>query len=81
MSVAARDSALTTDRDERKYLLAQAAASGLLRELGRRLTPHRYVGEGANVLPRARHYATTLYFGRAPGLLARSDIFVTTRTR
>jgi hypothetical protein len=65
LSLAEQATELTTDRTERKYVLASDAAAGMLGELGRRVAPHRYAGEGANTLPRARHYTTTLYFDTA----------------
>jgi hypothetical protein len=65
LSVAEHSAELTSDRSERKYVLAQDAAPSLLRQLGQKLAPHRYTGAGANVLPRARHYTTTVYFDTA----------------
>ena len=62
------DSAVTRGRTEVKHLVAPDAIRDLERLLDEHLRPHRYTGEGANTLPLARHYTTTIYFdtpGRA----------------
>jgi hypothetical protein len=59
------DARLTADREEQKFLVAAAEARRLAETLGERLAPHRFRGEGANRLPGARHYLTTIYFDTA----------------
>lgn len=54
--------AITADRDESKHLLARARLGAFVRAVGDRLPLHRFVGEGANVLPDADHFSTTVYF-------------------
>ena len=56
------DTAMTTDRVERKFLLPRREIRELVSLLDQHLTRHRFTGEGANRLPNARHYATTVYF-------------------
>jgi len=53
---------ITAERDERKYLVAPDRAPGLARAIGERFEPHRFTGAGANRLPGAHHYVTTIYF-------------------
>jgi hypothetical protein len=53
---------MTADREERKYLLSADALLPLVAELSERLLPHRFSGEGANRLPDAHHFVTTVYF-------------------
>src|SRR5256885_6857516 len=53
---------ITADREERKYILSAAGVPKLAGELDRALPPHRFKGEGANRLPGARSYVTTIYF-------------------
>jgi hypothetical protein len=53
---------LTLDRDEHKYLIPPARLAGFVRALRARLRPHRFTGEGANRLPEAQHFTTTVYF-------------------
>jgi hypothetical protein len=53
---------LTAQREEVKYLVAQAEVAGLATALGRSLPHHRFTGAGANKLPRPRHFVTTIYF-------------------
>ncbi len=57
-----RDDAITADRGERKYRVPLAHAPGLASAIGRRLEGHRFTGTGANRLPGAHHYVTTIYF-------------------
>jgi len=56
------DARMTAERAERKYVLPGEAARDLAAALTERLEPHRYRGKGANELPGARHYVTTIYF-------------------
>ncbi|MDD9937450.1 MAG: VTC domain-containing protein [Myxococcales bacterium] len=65
------DAALTADRAERKYLVEPGRVLGLARALERELQRHRYTGDGANVLPRAQHFTTTIYFDTADGAILR----------
>lgn len=56
------DAAMTKDRVEQKYLVPGERVSRLLGELNHHLPPHRFIGEGANRLPGAQHFVTTIYF-------------------
>jgi hypothetical protein len=56
------DAAITAEREETKYLLPLSGLSTLLGTLDQRILPHRFVGEGANHLPDAHHFVTTVYF-------------------
>ncbi len=59
------DGLMTAERDEMKYLVARDHAQDLAAALGRQLPHHRFTGEGANPLPRPRHFVTTVYFDTA----------------
>jgi len=54
--------AITADREESKYLLPRTVLASFLRAVGARLPLHRFVGQGANLLPDAEHFVTTVYF-------------------
>jgi len=56
------DDRMTAERDEVKYLVAPEQVAPFAGALSRRLTHHRFTGEGANRLPRPRHFVTTIYF-------------------
>lgn len=56
------DAALTANRSEAKYLLARASLPAVLVALRRELTLHRFTGQGANLLPEAQQFATSVYF-------------------
>jgi hypothetical protein len=56
------DERMTADREETKYLVPPGRWESLAGELSRRLPGHRFTGEGANRLPDAHHYVTTIYF-------------------
>jgi hypothetical protein len=56
------DRLMTAEREESKYLIDAGRLGGLLRVLRQELSPHRYTGQGANQLPDAHHYSTTIYF-------------------
>lgn len=56
------DSAMTADREEKKYLVPHAALEPLMTQLDRHLFRHRYTGKDANRLPEAQHFVTTIYF-------------------
>ncbi len=62
MKLAQADQRLTAERDEVKYLLDAAEARDLSVQAADALDEHAYTGEGANRLPGARHYITTVYF-------------------
>jgi SPX domain protein involved in polyphosphate accumulation len=53
---------ITHDRVELKFKVSAAHASAFARGLGAHVSEHRFEGKGANRLPRARHYVTTVYF-------------------
>jgi len=53
---------MTADRLEHKFLLPRQEAHAFVTLLDAHLSRHRYSGDGANTLPNARHYATTVYF-------------------
>lgn len=55
-------SALTRDRRELKFTLSDLHAAQFAAEVAARIPKHRFSGRGANRLPRARHYVTTVYF-------------------
>ena len=59
------DALLTADRDEVKYRIAPSQVQALATALARQLPHHRYTGQGANSLPRPRHFVTTVYFDTA----------------
>jgi hypothetical protein len=59
------DAGMTAERDEVKYLVAREHAQDLAVALGKQLPSHRFTGEGANPLPRPRHFVTTVYFDTA----------------
>jgi hypothetical protein len=56
------DEQITAEREETKYLLPRERFASLARVLGQRIPPHRFTGEGANRLPDAHHFVTTVYF-------------------
>jgi hypothetical protein len=64
--------AITGSREETKYQVESARVPALVRRLLEHLQPHRFVGEGANPLPDARHYSTTIYFDTASHTLLRA---------
>lgn len=53
---------ITHDRVELKFKVSAAHAGAFARGLSAHVSEHRFEGEGANRLPRARHYVTTVYF-------------------
>lgn len=53
---------ITHDRVELKFKVSPAHASAFARGLTSHVAEHRFEGDGANRLPRARHYVTTVYF-------------------
>lgn len=58
-------SSITQNRRELKFKLAEARAAAFAAEVAARIPKHRFQGTGANRLPRARHYVTTVYFDTA----------------
>jgi hypothetical protein len=56
------DARLTAERQELKYLVPHERTDAFARALGRRLSHHRFTGQGANKLPNPRHFVTTIYF-------------------
>jgi hypothetical protein len=65
-------SAITRNRRELKFKLSEADASAFAAQVSARMPKHRFQGRGANRLPRARHYVTTVYFDTAPRDLYRA---------
>jgi SPX domain protein involved in polyphosphate accumulation len=53
---------ITHDRVELKFKVSQAHAGAFSRSVSAHMAEHRFQGKGANRLPRARHYVTTVYF-------------------
>jgi hypothetical protein len=68
-----RDSAVTLDRDELKYLIPAAQLRAFVRTLRSELAPHHFTGQGANLLPEAQHFTTTVYFDTASRALLRAS--------
>lgn len=58
-------SAITQNRRELKFKLPEAQAAAFAAQVSARIPKHRFQGAGANRLPRARHYVTTVYFDTA----------------
>jgi SPX domain protein involved in polyphosphate accumulation len=53
---------ITHDRVELKFKVSPVHAGAFASGLTAHVSEHRFEGEGANRLPRARHYVTTVYF-------------------
>jgi hypothetical protein len=68
----APERAMTVDRDESKYVVHPLRIAGLVRALNEKLGAYRYTGAGANRLPDAQHYTTTVYFDTASRALYRA---------
>jgi len=66
------DALMTAERREDKFLVPVAQARALAAVLDGHLDPHRHRGEGANTLPAAHHYVTTIYFDTAGRALYRA---------
>lgn len=66
------DARMTAHRRELKYLVRADQARAIASEVTRRLEPHRHRGVGANTLPAAHHYVTTIYFDTASRELFRA---------
>jgi hypothetical protein len=56
------DQRMTADRQETKFLVAAAQVDLLVARLNQHLPHHRFRGPGANLLPAAQHFVTTVYF-------------------
>ena len=56
------DEQVTAEREETKYLLPADRLEGFAAALTNRMAPHRFTGDGANRLPGAHHFITTVYF-------------------
>jgi hypothetical protein len=56
------DTQMTAERDEVKYLVASEQVQTFATAMSRHLPHHRFTGEGANTLPKPRHFVTTIYF-------------------
>ena len=56
------DARMTADRREAKFLLSVEQARAVVAAVNRRLVVHRHRGDGANLLPGAHHFVTTIYF-------------------
>ena len=56
------DAALTADRAETKYLLPRSGVRAFVQLAASKLAVHRFVGEGANLLPDPQHFVTSIYF-------------------
>ena len=56
------DAAITADRAETKYLLDRGAVRAFVQLAQSQLAVHRFVGEGANLLPDPQHFVTSIYF-------------------
>jgi hypothetical protein len=63
---------MTEHRREAKYLVTAEQARALAAVLDQHLESHRHRGEGANLLPAAHHYVTTIYFDTASRALFRA---------
>jgi hypothetical protein len=58
---------ITSDRRETKYLFSLDRVDDFVRTLSAHLPRYRFSGEGANQLPGAHHYITTIYFDTPSG--------------
>lgn len=68
------DRHLTLDRDELKYAIPAQQLGGLVRALRARLRPHRFTGQGANLLPEAQHFTSTVYYDTPSRALLRAAV-------
>jgi hypothetical protein len=60
--LATADEKMTAERQETKFLLPEGQILPMVQALNQHLEPHRYRGKGANPLPAAQHFVTTIYF-------------------
>lgn len=66
------DARITAERREAKYLITAEQARAIATTLNQRLERHRHRGDGANKLPVAQHFVTTIYFDTASRALFRA---------
>lgn len=66
------DARMTAHRRETKYLVSPEQAKVVARAFNQHLESHRHRGEGANRLPAAQHYVTTIYFDTTSRALYRA---------
>jgi hypothetical protein len=59
-SARAGDARLTAEREELKFLLRREQIQPFATAMARHLPHHRFTGEGANPLPRPRHFLNTI---------------------
>jgi hypothetical protein len=59
------DLQITAERHERKYTIPRDRVKRFAAAMDARLGRHRFTGEGANGLPGAHHFVTTIYFDTA----------------
>ncbi len=59
------DDRMTSERDEAKYTVASDKVPLFAAAMSEHLPHHRFTGDGANKLPRPRHFVTTIYFDTA----------------
>ncbi len=62
LDAADADARMTSRRQETKLVIPLEAAQATADAFDQELRPHRYAGEGANHLPGADHFVTTIYF-------------------
>lgn len=67
------DARMTANRRETKHLITLEQARVVASHANRHLTSHRYRGDGANTLPGAHHFVTTIYFDTASRALYRGS--------
>lgn len=53
---------MTADREEKKFVLPQESVREWIALFQKEMPHHRFQGEGANLLPHAKSYVTTIYF-------------------
>lgn len=68
------DRHLTLDRDELKYAIPAHRLGAFVRALRAQLRPHRFTGHGANLLPEAQHFTSTVYFDTPSRALLRAAV-------
>jgi hypothetical protein len=68
------DRHLTLDRDELKYAIPVQRLGAFVRALRAQLRPHRFTGKGANLLPEAQHFTSTVYFDTPSRALLRAAV-------
>ena len=66
------DARMTADRREAKFLLSADQARAVVAVVNRHLVHHRHRADGANRLPGAHHFVTTIYFDTPSRMLYRA---------